>query len=133
MTSTLDDTERHSRLRSLQQSIISRGVSVPSDEPLLITTLLDLDMSYVIAANGAEDRMKRVWKLIATALGGVTPRIIFWNDDPINLPGWRWAPRSFLAKPNSSFNLQRTLGTVRVAGPGRPSRRANASRTKVRV
>jgi hypothetical protein len=41
--------------------------------------------------------MTRVWELISKDHGGIPPRLAFYNDNPINIPGWRWAPRSLLA------------------------------------
>ncbi|RFU81906.1 het domain [Trichoderma arundinaceum] len=71
-------------------------VSVPSDEPLCISTLMGLDTKYIAAAPSAETRMVRVWELLAKSLGGFSPRLLFYADEVLNTSGWRWAPRSLL-------------------------------------
>jgi hypothetical protein len=89
-------------LAQLQRALNWRTASVLSDEPLSIARLLSLDINYVAAPDSAEERMARVWELIAKNRGGIPPRIIFYNDNPIDIDGWRWAPRSLLTSMEES-------------------------------
>ena len=84
-------------LVNLQGALHFRTVSNPADEPLCITTLLGLDLQYVVSAQSAQERMSRVWELISRSLGGGVPAaIIFSLDETLAIPGWRWAPSSLL-------------------------------------
>lgn len=90
----------HNRLWHLQHALNSRSVSVLGDEPLCIATVLGLDIGRVVAENGANATQKRmaiVWEMIARRLGGIPPDVIFFVDNPLDIVGFRWAPRSLLA------------------------------------
>ncbi|KND93687.1 hypothetical protein TOPH_01923 [Tolypocladium ophioglossoides CBS 100239] len=80
----------------LQRALHYRTVSVASDEPLCIATLMALDTGYIAAAPDAEGRMVRAWELLSRAHGGLPVRIIFFAEETLDVPGWRWAPRSLL-------------------------------------
>ena len=80
----------------LQRALDFRTVTVPSDEPLCIATLMDLDPKYVGSGSDAEQRMVRVWELINRAQGGLPSRIMFYLEQALSAPGWRWAPASLL-------------------------------------
>lgn len=41
--------------------------------------------------------MAIVWELLAKRLEGLPPKTIFFVDNPLDIEGFRWAPRSFLA------------------------------------
>lgn len=84
------------QLTTLQRALHFRTVSVPSDEPLCIATLMKLDSHYVASAAGAEQRIARVWELLDRAGGGLPPGIVVIVDEPLEVPSWRWAPRSLL-------------------------------------
>ncbi|PNY23089.1 Uncharacterized protein TCAP_06963 [Tolypocladium capitatum] len=83
-------------LVSLQRALHYRTVSVASDEPLCIATLMALDTGYIAAAPDAQGRMVRVWELLSRANNGLPVRIIFYAEETLDVPGWRWAPRSLL-------------------------------------
>lgn len=80
----------------LQRALDYRSVSVASDEPLCIATLMALDTGYIAAVPDAEGRMARAWELLSRADGGLPVRLIFYVEETLNMPGWRWAPRSLL-------------------------------------
>ncbi|KAG6000819.1 hypothetical protein E4U21_004962 [Claviceps maximensis] len=84
-------------LSTLQRALHFRTVSVASDEPLCISTLMNLDTRYIASAVTAEERMTRVWEKLAQNEGGISARVLFYLDENINIPGWRWAPKSLLA------------------------------------
>ncbi|KAH7303243.1 hypothetical protein B0I35DRAFT_485367 [Stachybotrys elegans] len=69
------------RLFDLQWAIFFRTVTVPSDEPICLATLLSLDISAIAAAPTHQDRM---------AL-----------DQPMTKSGFRWAPLSLLRSSSS--------------------------------
>lgn len=41
--------------------------------------------------------MVRVWEKLAQTQGGIPARVLFYLDETISIPGWRWAPKSLLA------------------------------------
>lgn len=79
------DGDQHSDLGSVEAGLRDRSVSVPSDEPLLIANLLELDVTYILngpcpladCANIGCDhsRIHRLWLLMPTAFRGI-PRTI---------------------------------------------------------
>lgn len=90
-------------LVSLQRALHFRTVSNPADEPLCIATLLSLNQQHVLAASTVQDRMVRIWELVAKKLGGTVPaRILFSSDQTLDVPGWRWAPRSLLGASDAA-------------------------------
>ncbi|QUC17658.1 uncharacterized protein UV8b_01899 [Ustilaginoidea virens] len=84
-------------ITTVQRTLHFRTVSVPADEPLCISTLLNLDTKYIAQGQDANHRMIRMWELLAREKGGIPARLVFYLDEPIDVPGWRWAPRSLLA------------------------------------
>ncbi|PHH93408.1 hypothetical protein CDD83_3721 [Cordyceps sp. RAO-2017] len=92
----LQDMSIPSTLMTLQRALHSRSVSVNSDESLCIATLMKLDAAYIASVSDAQQRMVRVWELLAQAGGGLPPNMILNVDEPLDVPGWRWAPRSLL-------------------------------------
>jgi hypothetical protein len=87
----------HEAIYLLQRSLYHRSVSVASDEPICVATLLSLDIRNEILEGQSPPRlMARIWELIAAHDGGIASRIIFYVDNPIPLLGWRWAPMSLL-------------------------------------
>ncbi|CAK7212754.1 hypothetical protein SCUCBS95973_001570 [Sporothrix curviconia] len=90
-------------LVSLQRTLHFRTVSNPADEPLCIATLLGLDQAKVVAVSDAQERMARVWEMVASKLGGGVPaRILFSSDATLDVPGWRWVPRSLLGASDAA-------------------------------
>ena len=89
----------------------NRSVSVPSDEPLLIGTLLNLDVAKILQAKSPATRMRQLWMLMPNALHGVPPSVIFWIGPRLGIPGFRWAPASLLHShpDNVPFNMIETV------------------------
>jgi hypothetical protein len=58
---------------------------------------MKLDTQYIAAGRDADQRMARMWEQLASAKGGIPARLIFYMDEQIDIPSWRWAPRSLLA------------------------------------
>ena len=85
----------------LDQALQFRSVSVATDEALCIGTLMSLDLAAVLAVRPKEDRMQKVWELLALKYGGISADLIFFEEDRIDAPGWRWAPKSLLSVQKS--------------------------------
>ena len=88
---TLSPTITH-----LDEALKYRSVSVSTDEPLCIGTLMSLDLPAILAVKAESDRMQKVWELIAEKVGGIPSQAIFFEEPRISFPGWRWAPQSLL-------------------------------------
>lgn len=58
---------------------------------------MNLDTKYIAAGEDADFRMIRMWERLIEANGGISARLLFHIDNPIEVPGWRWAPKSLLA------------------------------------
>ena len=85
-------------LAYLDQALQYRGVSVPSDEPLCIATLLDLDLKAVlhVKPETQEQRMTKIWELIDEKYDGIPPGVTFFLEERLESKGWRWALKSLL-------------------------------------
>jgi hypothetical protein len=85
-----------SRLSLLREALLHRGVTVATDEPLCIGTLMHLDLAKILAAERKEKRMEKVWELFGESEDGIPASIIFLEETKISTPGWRWALKSLL-------------------------------------
>ena len=83
-------------LSIFDRALNDRAVTVPSDEPLCIMTLLSLDSKPIVTVDTAEDRMQQVWKQIAKQYNGIPAKIIFIDFPRLISKGWAWAPKSLL-------------------------------------
>jgi hypothetical protein len=107
-----------SKLTILDEALLYRSVSVPSDEALCIGTLMSLNISAILAVAKKEDRMQKVWELIASSGEGIPSAVIFFEESKIDAPGWRWAPRSLLSPEKSihASNLRRSRWEIKSRG-----------------
>ena len=85
------------------RGLLYRSVTVPSDEPLIIATLLALDFNPILALTPAQ-RMNVLWRIIGTSPSGIDKQIIFHMGPKIHERGLRWAPQSLLSV-DSDFTL----------------------------
>lgn len=83
-------------LSILDESLKYRSVSVSTDEPLCIGTLMSLDLPSILNVKPEGDRMKKAWELMAAKVGGIPSQVIFFEETRIDSPGWRWAPQTLL-------------------------------------
>lgn len=75
-----------------------RSTSVPTDEPLCLGTLLNLDMEKILLV--AEDqRMSQVWTLIGEA-GDLAKGAFFAEGPKLKSDSFRWAPATVLDPSN---------------------------------
>jgi hypothetical protein len=83
-------------LSTLDHALNFRNVSVATDEALCIGTLMSLDLHEILQVMPKENRMQKVWELIALKKSGIPAEVIFLEDKRIEAEGWRWAPKSLL-------------------------------------
>ncbi|KAK4691803.1 hypothetical protein P7C71_g5278, partial [Lecanoromycetidae sp. Uapishka_2] len=82
-------------LALVDAAIQHRSVSVPTDEPLLIGNLLNLDANWIL--NGSEDsRVYRMWSAMPAARRGIPKNIVFRLGPRLKREGYRWAPSTLL-------------------------------------
>ena len=82
-------------LTLVDEALRYRSVSVSSDEPLLIGSLLGLDVACIL--NGSpETRIRRMWSLMPTAVRGIPKSILFRLGPRLEEKGYRWAPSTML-------------------------------------
>jgi hypothetical protein len=97
---TLNDS-----LVRLDRALQYRSVTVASDEPLCIGTLLSLDLRAILECRTEESRMAKMWELFIAKHGGVPAQIIFFEEQKLTQPGWRWAPKSLLISQTGLLTL----------------------------
>ena len=96
-------------LAIIDEALQFRSVSLPSDEPLLLGNLLDLDVRKIL--DGAEDtRMHRMWSLMPSALGGIPKGILLRLGPRLKEDGYRWAPATMINSDKSNKMLSAQLG-----------------------
>ena len=82
-------------LALVDEALRYRSVSVSSDEPLLIGTLLGLDVAGIL--NGPDEtRISRMWSLMPAAVRGIPKSILFRLGPRLKEKGYRWAPSTML-------------------------------------
>ena len=85
-----------------------RSVSVSSDEPLLISTLLNIDVEKILDGPD-ESRMRRLWTSMHAAPRSIPKNILFRLGPRIKDEGFRWAPSTLLYYEESNIILQTML------------------------
>ena len=84
------------QMKDIMNGLLYRSVTVPSDEPLIIATLLALHLGPILASEPAK-RMDILWRTIGTSPSGIDKHILFHMGPKIDERGLRWAPRSLLS------------------------------------
>ena len=100
-------------IHTLALGIIGRSVTEPSDEPLCLSTILDLDKRNATAVARAppEQRMKIIWDRWSKSTHGIPGRIIFSDSPKLSDAGYRWAPSTLLRGSMPSVLLPESFGT----------------------
>ncbi|KAF2229319.1 hypothetical protein EV356DRAFT_390947 [Viridothelium virens] len=98
----------------LAMALQGRSVTKPSDEPLCIATLLNLDAGQIAAFSTEGDdcvnkRMSMLWTLMQRSTIGIPKSVLFYTGQKLRLDGFHWAPASLLDK--AALPLVRTLFT----------------------
>ena len=82
-----------------------RSVSIHSDEPLLIGTLLGLDVASIV--NGSDQtRIHRMWSLMPSVVRGIPKSILFRLGPRLEQEGYRWAPSTMLYHEETNVILE---------------------------
>jgi hypothetical protein len=71
-------------LNILDRALQYRTVSVSSDQPLCIGTLIDLDLSAILAVRSQTALVQKVWELVSAKDGGIAARIILRKTVALN-------------------------------------------------
>ena len=87
---------RGAELNRIMRGLFYRSVTVPFDEPLIIATLLALDLSPILASEPAQ-RMNVLWRIIGKSPSGIDKQILFHLGPKTRERGLRWAPQSLLS------------------------------------
>ncbi|KAK0509186.1 hypothetical protein JMJ35_008557 [Cladonia borealis] len=103
--------KRTPNLALLDRALSYRNTTVPSDEPLCISTLMDLNIDRVLPSCG-EERMATVWDLIAEKNeGGLPSHMVFLEGPKLRKKGYHWAPSTLLPSSERLYSFQtRVLG-----------------------
>ncbi|KAG7005122.1 hypothetical protein G7Y79_00021g049890 [Physcia stellaris] len=91
-----------SHFPNVMRGLMYRSVTVPSDEPLIIATLLGLDLSPILAS-ATPKRMSALWRMLGTSQHGINKFILFHMGAKIHERGFRWALQSILPTDNHYF------------------------------
>ena len=108
LLNTQGSGNRGARMGDVMDGLAYRSVTVPSDEPLIIATLLAFDLEKILKSDSAEERMKVLWGIIGTSPSGVSKHILFHMGPRINERGLRWALQSLLSV-DRHFAMRRTV------------------------
>ena len=100
-------------LHTLALGILGRSVTEPTDEPLCLETMLDLDTGSAtsVARAPPEQRMKILWDRWSKSTHGIPGRVIFSDSPKLSDVGFRWAPSTLLRGRVPSVSLPESLGT----------------------
>ncbi|CAD6578955.1 MAG: hypothetical protein ASARMPREDX12_009029 [Alectoria sarmentosa] len=83
-------------LSLLDQALSYRNTTVALDEAPCIATLMNLNVSEILLLSG-ENRICKLWDLLAAANSGSLPRKMIFLDGPkLKSRGYRWAPSTLL-------------------------------------
>lgn len=98
----LNIDDRRAEVKNVARGLAYRSLTVPSDEPLIIATLLALKIGRILACKPGK-RMRLLWQMIATSASGIHKDILFHTAPRLQSIGFRWAPRSLLLQDNLHF------------------------------
>ena len=105
-------------LHMLDVALQYRRTSVNFDEPLCISTLLNLPIQEIMSVpRTMEDRMVKLWELIVSKYGGVPRSMILLGYPRLTKAGFGWAPRTLLTNPNETSLSHRETRRVIWADP----------------
>jgi len=101
-------SKTHGRfLITFSMSLEHRAVTVPSDEPLCLETILGGNIKSIVKA-APTDRMRAFWGLRTEYLAN----ICLWDGPRLESPkGYRWAPSTFL-RASSQFMVSSTYSSA---------------------
>ena len=91
------EQNRNVNIHQLRAGLESRLVSVPTDEPLCLSTLMRLDQSKLIEVR-PEDRMREFWLAFGESGMELSSSILYFHGQRVQHLGLRLAPASLLEK-----------------------------------
>ncbi len=91
------DVSQPCGLSKRERALQFHSVSVLADGALCIGSLMSLDLGVILDAEPKEDRMQKAWDLLAPKKDGTAALVIFSDEQKIDAPGWRCAPKSPLS------------------------------------
>ncbi|KAL2049018.1 hypothetical protein ABVK25_010689 [Lepraria finkii] len=95
---TVDRQEAFERLLGL---LSLRSTSKCEDEALCLAMILGMDVAQIYDIKGAPRRMRKIFE----AIGEMDPQVLFTSGPRLKEEGFRWAPESFLSRPNGHDTL----------------------------
>jgi hypothetical protein len=102
-------------LQNIMRCLEGRQSTEPEDESIVVANIMGLESESIQMATG-EDRYRQFWRVLRQ----VPSSIIFsGNSNRCVAPGFRWAPRSFMAQRFESCSItsvQKQLSTVHPFG-----------------
>ena len=102
--------------KDLTRALEYRSTSWQEDEPICLAGILGLDVRKVIEGKTAPERMSIWYSMLAS----VPLELIFHDTETLDIPGKRWAPRSFLSHNRSGPHilefLSDRLATIHAQG-----------------
>ena len=100
----------------LDRALSHRNTTVALDEALCIATLMNLDVSKILPSSNEDERMCKIWDLLASSNNGLLPcKMIFLEGVKLERRGYRWAPSTLLPPGERYLNSQSR--TFRWRGP----------------
>ncbi|GAB1309869.1 hypothetical protein MFIFM68171_00079 [Madurella fahalii] len=93
------DLDESNRFYALYSSLASRTTSVLEDEPLCLAILLGFQVSAVADGKTHEGRMLKFWAMFDE----LPAEIMDHYDARMTVPGFRWAPQSFVSDEEDLF------------------------------
>ncbi|KAJ9606876.1 hypothetical protein H2200_008886 [Cladophialophora chaetospira] len=84
-----------------------RSTSRAADEPLCIGHILGIDVSSIVATDDVDERMLRMYQLLAKKGAKFPWQFLFTDEVKLNISPFKWAPRSLMnLEPHDVFYLQ---------------------------
>jgi hypothetical protein len=112
-------------LEVLSNALKFRGLSVPSDEVVILATLLGLRVktshgSVPLIEDGKtlEDGLCELWRRVEDQNGGIPGDIIFSPVPRVRVQGFRWAPRTFVQHGRYGRLYSSTRNPAHIVGDG---------------
>ena len=114
-----DPSSRNPDLATIEEALQIRSVSVRSDKPLLLGSLLNLVVSLIL--DGLEHtRIHQMWSLMPSALRGISKGIVCRLGPRLGEEDYRWAPATSMFLESTNPRLEMRLGGDNA---GKPTKR----------
>lgn len=108
---------KHTGTEYLRKVLLGRAVTVPTDEPLCLATLLDLPPQSIVDCRPA-DRMAEFWKTISSSGRKIPRHIIFCKGPRVANTGFRWSPTSLLRQHTTHLRASNAVDAAMLSVDG---------------